>query len=693
MPIQNIEQELNFMGSLEAKLDYYSLLSKEIEQDIKGNNLDKARRKLEEYSSVINNSAKYCYNAILKFQVGDVEGAIHELKEGAQKHAFSFNIYFNLGFMYNANQEIELALESFFYAVKYSLSDEEKKVSLQEVQNIIEASHSKKSKSSPITQEKITGLKKILNQQDARIYPIDVNGESIIRKPQERETVDEYLVNMYKTLQISNIDINSGMYFKSELIKGETTQEPKRYQTTGPVVIPISVQNLLTNIQIKVNGNDYDFSRDKLKVNQFHYIRVSEPGNIEIIADSEVFIGNLIELEPPKKPIKLALKIFIDGLSYNFLEKNSLKKVMPSTYAFFKSGFVASNCYTTSEWTLPSKSSINTGIYATKHKMLQPHHKITFQETQKLLAEYFQELGYYCTNISTNWRTTPTLGYHRGFNRMIYQNFLGGMDAKEVVMETIEHLMSFDKTNNFMTISLMDLHNVPDEIENHLFSQVNTDIEDRLYKNKIGTTSVQTKYDESKVAKYREEIRRVDGILSILYDYILKNYSEEEFVITLHSDHGQSFLEEGFSLLSDNRLKVPFMMRGKNVPKMESKELIQTVDILPTILKSCQLTPMKTIDGQLPKSFGGYKEREFTFTQIIHPGQTYKVRINEGNISYYLETEHLVLDDLTINLEGYQSRIVDNHTELDITEKNLDKKNKYDEFVFQQVKDMLRWSS
>ena len=71
---------------------------------------------------------------------------------------------------------------------------------------------------------------------------------------------------------------------------------------------------------------------------------------------------------------------------------------------------------------------------------------------------------------------------------------------------------------------------------------------------------------ENKVFKYLQEIKRVDNILSILYDYILKNYSEDEFVLTLHSDHGQSFLEDEFNLLSDNRLKVPFMMRGKNVP-------------------------------------------------------------------------------------------------------------------------------
>lgn len=680
------------MANLKEKIDHYKKLSQSIESSIAENAIEETGILLQQYSKAIKNSSKYCFQAIVNFQNGDVESAISELKEGVKEHPFSFSIYYNLGFLYNVIQEFELALESFFYAVKYSLSDEEKKEALNEIQSIIKESKNIKSKSTLITQSKIVDFERMLKQQDARIYPIDEKQNSLIRKPQHKNSTNEYMINMYKAFNINDVDLNSRIYFKSELIKGKTNRNKKRIKTDTPVVIPISVIDHSPTIEIKVNGEKYKFKKDVLKINQFHYIRIDEPGEIEVSADFEIFIGNPINLKPEKKPVKLYLKIFIDGLSYEFLEENDLKAIMPATYGFFGNGFISQNCYTTSEWTLPSKSSINTGLYATQHKMLQPNHKFTYYDTQKLLAEYFQEQGYYCTNISTNWRTTPTLGYHRGFNRMIYQNFLGGMDAKEVVMETVEHLLSFGEINNFMTISLMDLHNVPDEIENHLFSQVNTDITDRINKNKKGLTSVQTQYDESKVAKYREEIKRVDGILSVLYDFLEKSYPDGDFVVTLHSDHGQTFLEDNFNLLSDNRLKVPFMMRGKNVPVGESKEVIETVDILPSILKSCEIEIPENIDGRLPQALGGEVEREFTFTQIIHPNQTYKVRINEESISYFLETKHEVLDDLSICLEDYHSYIIDKKSKMDITEENIDKKNRYDEYVFSQIKDMLRWS-
>src|SRR5690606_20290724 len=111
--------------------------------------------------------------------------------------------------------------------------------------------------------------------------------------------------------------------------------------------------------------------------------------------------------------------------------------------------------------------------------------------------EYFQEAGYFTTNICSNWRTTPTFGYYKGFDRILYQNFLGGMDCRNVIMEAIEHISAFQDKNNFISISIMDLHNVPDELDDHLYAQVNTPIKYRLNTKNKGVTSVLTKYDQS----------------------------------------------------------------------------------------------------------------------------------------------------------------------------------------------------
>jgi tetratricopeptide (TPR) repeat protein len=677
---------------LTMKIEEYKKLTLEIEKAIAINDLKKAQYLVDKYESEIENSSLFSYKAIMLFQRGDIEKAIQLLEDGIKKNPFSYSLYFNSGFMNATIKKLDKSLMNYFFAIKYSRTEAEKKEALNGIHEVSQLAL-KTGQTAATIQSKIEEYECILKQYDARVYPIDLNGVSLIRKPQQIDSCDEYMINMYKELNYSDINLHSRMLFKSELIKGSILRGKRSWNTTCPVVIPISHIDETAAITLQINGEQFEFTSDTLPVNQYHYIRISQIGTIEVNSSSPIFVGNPIDLQPIKKTTKLSLKIFIDGLSYEFLERNGFKEIMPNTYEFFKEGFISTNCYPTSEWTLPSKSSINTGVYATKHQMLQPKNLLTINKSYKLLAEYFKEQGYYCTNISTNWRTTPTLGYYRGFDRIIYQNFLGGMDCSQVVMETIEHLMSFDENNNFMTISLMDLHNVPDGFENHLYSQVNTDISNRIHENIVGSTSVQTKYDKNKIFKYREEIKRVDGILSVLYDFILKNYDENDIVVTLHSDHGQSFLEEEFNLLSDSRLKIPFMMRGKNIPKVISEELIESVDILPAILNSCEISVLGNVDGKLPKVLGGSQEREFTFTQIIHPNQTYKARINEKEQSYYFETKHLVQDDLTFFLEEYNSYILENETGKDLTKTELEKLAYYDQHIFNEIKNMLIWSN
>lgn len=272
---------------------------------------------------------------------------------------------------------------------------------------------------------------------------------------------------------------------------------------------------------------------------------------------------------------------------------------------------------------------------------------------------------------------------------MIYQNFLGGFDSKAIVMEAIEHLESFDDINHFLSLSLLDLHNVADEIENHLFSQTQLDLKNKVNLNKKGETSVLTEYDANKAVKYYKEIQRVDVLLGILFNHINKKYKENEILVILHSDHGQSYLDKETYLLSDQRLRIPFFIKGNNIPKAKSNEFMEIVDILPTILKNIGYEKINEIDGNVPISLNGEKAREYVFSQAIHPNQTYKARIKEENISYYFESKQVVQDNLMFDLEGFQSKIIDNLTNQNVTEHYKDKLNAYDNFVFNKIQELI----
>ncbi|WP_050179837.1 sulfatase-like hydrolase/transferase [Domibacillus robiginosus] len=672
-------------------LKMYNKLNKNIEIALNEGKLKEAELLISDYKIFSKDKDIYTQKAILYFQKQENNKAIKILEEGLKKHPFSYDINFNLGFIYSEIGQRSEGFKYYLYAAKYAISAEQQKNAIQMAQGIVDRASKRGDPNFKNFEQKVDEYQQVLQEVDGRIYPLDYNRKSMIRKVQKAENHQQYLVNMYKSYSVPDVDLTSRMFFKSELIKGTEVKNKTTLQLEFPSVIPVSLIHPNTRIEFLMEEDKFVFNKGDLSHNKFHYINIDKPGKLIIKADNNIFVGNPIERTEPAAEKKVVLKIFVDGLSMKFLEQEGLEKLMPNTYRFFKNGFISTNCYGTSEWTLPCKASVHTGNYATKHKLLHPNFNYPFEKYNKLMAEYFKEAGYLTANISSNWRITPTFGYYKGFDRIIYQNFLGGMDCKDIVMETIEHLESFKFKNNFLAISMTDLHNVPDEIENHLMAEVNTDISYRVNTNNKGITSVQTKYDEHKIYKYGLEIKRVDTFLGTLYDYLTKNYSEDEVVVLLHSDHGQSFLENKNSILHDSRIKIPMMIKGTGVPEGSSDEIIEMIDILPVLLKTNRLDIPENIDGKLPKIFGGENERDYSIVQVIHPGQPYRAIIKDKEHNFHFETKEIVKNDLTIYIEDYQSSLIDQLTGKDVTNVSKDIKEKYESIIFNHIKEFIRW--
>lgn len=681
------------MTHIKHKITILKEISSHLEDALKKGELEKVKLGLEKYSAIVEDANYFSLKANYDYLSGKYNDAIKTLEQGLSISPFHFELNLNMGIMHHVKGSTLDSLIYFAKAMKYSFSDEKNQIAVEYFDNAIDSLKSSSNKMGNIQlKKKLEECKRFLAERDNRSFPIDINSESVVRKVFKKGTADEYMVNMYKAYQISDINQGNRLYFKTELFKGRETSKQLEIDLDGPTLIPISLINGNSRIEFSLHGSKHLFKNDDLQLNKYHYLRFSEKGRLKIKADSEIFVGNPISLKDKMKSPKLILNIFVDGLSYQFLEKEGIEKIMPNTNAFFKGGFVARNCYANSEWTLPSMASIFTGKYSTSHRLFHPSFNYNFEDHNKLLSEYLHEEGYFTAQICNNWRITPTYGYYKGFDRILYKNFAGGMDAGEVIMETIEHIETFKEKNNFVWICLEDLHNVPDEIEDNLYSQANTDVQYRVNRNKKGSTTVLTAFDDHKIVKYREEIKRLDIYLGILFDYITKQYSQDEVLVLFKSDHGQSFLEDDEGILHESRRKVPLMITGKNVPKMESDEIIETVDILPIILKLCESECPSDIDGVLPVSFGGYEGKKYAFTQAIHPNQTYKAVISDDMHIFRFETLKNVEEDGLIDLEEYQVSLLNRHSNKDETSVFTEKVNLYETVVFENVKTFLRLS-
>lgn len=148
--------------------------------------------------------------------------------------------------------------------------------------------------------------------------------------------------------------------------------------------------------------------------------------------------------------------------------------------------------------------------------------------------------------------------------------------------------------------------------------------------------------NENKKNVYVNELLRLDLYLKKLFDYISLKYSDEDILISLYSDHGQSYLGKNNYLLGEHRLNVPWLLRGCSESGSFAK-YTEAVDIYPTMAYLSGIPIDGNIDGQIPSIFDKKNiDRKFAYSESIYPGQTMKAIFRLGNYSICCESEAIL---------------------------------------------------
>ncbi|OKZ85345.1 sulfatase-like hydrolase/transferase [Clostridium sp. 29_15] len=474
--------------------------------------------------------------------------------------------------------------------------------------------------------------------------------------------------------------------FKIEVIPGKIHKYFK-YKAEVDTVIPIMKIEEGSTIEIFINKEKYNFN--SLLYNRFYYYKVKFGDEVLIKSNKNFIIGDIIKLKLNESKPKLILNIFIDGLSQKFIEKNKLEEIMPNTYKYFLDGAINNNCYSSGEWTYVSLASHFTGLSTVNHMVFHPNINTDNIKKLDLYTEIFKENGYNTAKIDGEWRCCPKVGYVKGMNRYVYQASIRGMHVNEVIDEAIEHIEAFKETNNFLWICIPDLHDIADEYETRLSTQIESDINVRV-KNKTIGTSVRKKYDIGKIERYRIQLKRIDRYLKIIYDYINDNYKNDEVIVSIFSDHGQGyFIEDGKDMLEEERVKVPLMIKGKNISSGQYDEMIQAYDMYRIILNAIGIEDKFNNDANLPKYFAGNKERDYTISESIFPNETYKATINDKYYKFFFESEEKVTIDGRVKLRKYNIKLINKKNDEDETLKEIDIAEKYSNIIIEHIKSRI----
>lgn len=640
--------------------------------------LNEAKEKLDEFK--VHNQTYYSLYSNYFYFSGNYEEGISLLEDARIKIPFSFEITYNLATLKSVIGDFVESLNLFALCGRIAVIQSDKEEAISQLKNVINEMKNHPNFSSEEILKYYNSAEKILNESDERKFPINRFNESLVKKTIKNREDDSYFTEMYKSMYIKDVDSNSRYFFKNEILPGNVSYS-FTFKIKNKTTLPIALFKDYDEIYVRGPKGNLAFPKDTLTENQYNYYTFNDVGEYTIHSKKPFFIGNPINLKPEKRDTQVIISIFVDGLANTAIE-NNLEQLMPNTFKFFSKGYINNNCYTSGDWTLPSVSAIYTGKTTINHGLYHPTNHYELNKHNRLFTEDFKEQGYLTAQVNNDWRVTPTYGYLQGMDRIVYQTSLGGLWAGEVVVETIEHLETFKENNHFLWVSLMDLHDVADEINNDLMSQVNLPAEYRQKKN-LGLTSVLSKYDNNKIKKYDVELQRIDLHLSNLFNYLENTFGIENILVSLISDHGQTYLKKDDFLLHEPKRKVPFMLAGSNIKPQVSTELSSIIDIFPTMasIVGVNVNPQ---EGRVLKDFGG-EGRECALTETLHPKQPYLVAITDAKHIFRFKTKKDVTDNTLIDLEDYEAILLDKNDLIDVTADNEEKLQQYCEMVIERA--------
>lgn len=676
---------------LNINFDNMISLKNTIISNIQNGNLEKAEELLENYGKSFSFDLDYTtISAEIKISQGKLDEAENLLMNIYHKYEYNFNINALLGIIYNFKNNFNLSVKYFMKAkcLNESISDED----IEEIFYISSANISINERS--LLEKNI--VKIMCNYQKSYPYKdkrVESNNNTNYLGNDILEINNtNYIQGIYdyyfceRDLRFLDIPIKLSNHFKIELIPAKVLN---KFTHTFDCDSVVPIMPLQSNNNIIFSIDDKEFNFNQLIKNRYYYYPIKKDSKLRITSESDFVMGNTIKLKIDKNKPKLILNIFIDGLSQKILEDFGLNNLMPYTNNFFKKGTICENTYVSGEWTYVGVASFFTGMYTSNHRVFHPKYDTDNIISKKLYSELFKENNYNTAKIDGDWRSTPAVGYAKGFNRTLYQPSIRGMHCTDVINETIEHIEAFKNTNNFIWICIPDLHDIGDEFETSISTQIKSTFDIRVNK-KNPETSVNKKFDLSKKERYKIQLKRIDTYLNLLFNYIEENFSNDEIIISLISDHGQGyFIENGGELLDEKRIKVPLMIRGKDIKAGKCNEMIQGLDLFPIILKSANITDFNDRDGNLPKYFGGNKERQYCISETIFPDTPYKAVINDKEFSFYFESIENVTSDGMVKLRNYKVKLINKTTAENETNKHVELVKHYTNIVLEHIKDYI----
>jgi hypothetical protein len=550
-------------------------------------------------------------------------------------------------------------------------------------------------------------LKKLFRKKDfnnPRWFPINNKGtnlEGFDKAIFPDKYNSGYFVRFYKTdfaqLKLINfvLDFSKEFFFKFEIIKGKVFRKKIQVKSEDDSLLPLaSVSDNIEKIELSSEKEPKILG---LLPNRFTYLKLEKDKEYNFQSNNNFFVGEpMLTKKKSENKYNNVLMLFLDGITLFKNKNENFYNHCPNIKKFFDGGVKFNRNFCNAEWTLPSFPSHFTGLRQQNHGFYHNKKFHIFRDDIKVLPELFKEKNYMNLFLNSNPRANPRYGYIRGFDRTIHKlNY----EFDDMCNDLDEHLNVFKGRDNFIMMNVFDFHTTDKgapSFENQ--SKLNLDYLRKYTSLKFKKKSqIKTKkYDQDniEIEKYLIDLERIDRIFLRLTDIINRYSKNSKSLVTLVTDHGNPYTENTTDLLSEKRMRVPWMIKGDDIQPMEINYFTENVDTFSSMIKICNLnntgnssskfsghfTGENNTDSILPPCLGGQKKRDFVFMQSIYDNDPYFAKILDDNMEFTMKSKKIKSNGL-IDLDGIEQKI----KLLDGSKANVEKEGKYKKYCLDQI--------
>ena len=376
-----------------------------------------------------------------------------------------------------------------------------------------------------------------------------------------------------------------------------------------------------------------------------NFFRLSESAALS--SDHDFIVGTPIRLghAPHRRP--LVLNILVDALPWEILGTDFAAH-MPQTARFFEKGLTFHQTFSTAEYTYPSLAAIETGMYAQTSRIFNDRVVAHLAQDRITLSERMKELGYGTVSLMGDGNGIYN-GVTRGYDRLIVTPY--ALPTYEGVERVMRYLDGMHDADHFIFLHTVDLHPWPNSTFASASSvQARLPLADRLEGALENMPSPYLRPTALNQATFWQNVRNVDRALGTLFSYLEEDYTPEEYLVNLYSDHGVPIFSTDHWITDAQLTRTAWMMRGAGVPEgVDVHELTSTVDIYRALGHLLDFPVDENVDGVLPKLFGG-TGRDIAFSNSLYPTKPYFLAARSGAHTFCLETAEPVLMDGTVDL-------------------------------------------